>query len=165
MWEIKKHFKDHSAQQRAAKFFLETGLSVRDGEIFCNGVKMSPARIGRELNIDRRTVKATVETIEDSEDLSNIFYDLKATAFLKDVARKIDAGLIEIIPDDPQGVGILAGVANKIADMGISIRQCITEDPEFTEEAKLYVITESPVPAEVVEDIKEIDGVVSVVVY
>ncbi|MEF8873855.1 MAG: amino acid-binding ACT domain protein [Candidatus Thermoplasmatota archaeon] len=165
MWEIRKHFEDYSAQQRIAKFFLETGLSVKDGEIYCNGVKMSPSQIGRVLDVDRRTVGATVETIEDSEELSKIFSELKATAFFKEVARDIDAGLIEIIPEDPHGVGILAQVATKIADIGISIRQCITEDPEFTEEAKLYVITESSVPAEVVEDIKKVEGVESVVVY
>ncbi|MBS3816756.1 MAG: amino acid-binding ACT domain protein [Candidatus Thermoplasmatota archaeon] len=165
MWEIRKHFEDYSARQRTAKFFLETGLSVKEGEVYCNGVEMSPSRIGRVLDVDRRTVGATVKTIEDSEELSKIFSELKATAFFKEVARDIDAGLIEIIPEDPHGVGILAQVATKIADIGISIRQCITEDPEFTEEAKLYVITESSVPAEVVEDIKEVEGVESVVVY
>ncbi|MEF8832417.1 MAG: amino acid-binding ACT domain protein [Candidatus Thermoplasmatota archaeon] len=165
MWEIRKHFKDHSAQQKVVKFFLETGLSVKDGEIYCNEVKMSPSRIGRVLDIDRRTVGAAVDTIESSEELSRIFSELKATAFYKEVAQNIDAGLIEIIPDDPHGVGILAGVAREISDFGISIRQCITEDPEFTEEAKLYVITESPVPGEVVDDIKDEEGVESVIVY
>ncbi|MFW5945389.1 MAG: amino acid-binding ACT domain protein [Candidatus Natronoplasma sp.] len=165
MWEIKKHFKDYSAQQRTAKFFLETGLSVKDDEVFCNGVKMSPSRIGRVLDVDRRTVGATIETIDQSEELSRIFSKLRATAFYKEVARDIDAGMIEIIPEDPHAVGILARVATKIADIGISIRQCITEDPEFTEEAKLYVITESPVPGELVDDIKRVKGVESVVIH
>jgi len=165
MWEIKKHFKDHSVQQQIVKFFLETGLSVKNGKIYCNEVEMSPSRIGRVLDVDRRTVGAAVNTIESSEKLSQIFSELKATAFLKDVARNIDAGLIEIIPDDPHGIGILAGVATKISDFGISIRQCITEDPEFTEEPKLYVITESPVPGDVVDDIKQEDGVESVIIY
>jgi len=165
MWEIKKHFEDSSAQKRTAKFLLETGLSVDDGEIYCNGVKMSPLRIGRVLGVDRRTVRATANTIEENEELSQLFSKLRATAFFREVARDTDAGLIEIIPEDPQGVGILAGVTDKIADMGISIRQCITEDPEFAEEAKLYVITESPIPGEGVDDIKGSDGVERVIVY
>ncbi|MBS3781153.1 MAG: amino acid-binding ACT domain protein [Candidatus Thermoplasmatota archaeon] len=165
MWEIKEHFKDYSAQQRTAKFLLETGLNVKDGEIYCNGVKMSPSRIGRVLDVDRRTVGATVDTIENSDELSKIFSKLRATAFYKEIAKEIDAGLIEIIPDDPHTVGILAGVATKISEMDISIRQCITEDPEFTEEAKLYVITESPVPGDLVDDIKNVEGVESVVIH
>lgn len=165
MLEIREYFEENPAQERVAKFFLETGLSVRDGEVYCNEVKMSPSRIGRVLDVDRRTVGAAVETIESSEELSRIFSKLKATTFFKDVAREIDAGLIEIIPEDPHGVGILAQVAKEISDFGISIRQCITEDPEFTEEAKLYVITESSVPGEVVDDIKKVEGVESVILY
>lgn len=165
MLEIREYFEDNPAQERVAKFFLETGLAVKDGEVYCNEVKMSPSKIGRVLDVDRRTVGAAVDTIESSEELSRIFSKLKATAFFKNVARKIDAGLIEIIPEDPHGVGILAQVAKEISDFGISIRQCITEDPEFTEEAKLYVITESSVPGEVVDDIKKVEGVESVILY
>lgn len=165
MWQIKKYFKESTAQQKIAKFFLETGLSVKNGDVYCNGVKLSPLRIGRVLGVDRRTVKATIETIENNEELSKIFSRLKSTAFFKDVATEIDLGLIEIIPEDPHGVGILAEVATKIAQIGLSIRQCITEDPEFTEKAKLYVITDSPVPMDAVDDIKKVAGVKSVVVY
>ncbi|MFW6305636.1 MAG: hypothetical protein ACOC1V_07650 [Candidatus Saliniplasma sp.] len=165
MWEIKKHFKNYSAQQRTAKFFLESGLSVKNNNVYCNGVQMSSSRIGRVLDVDRRTVDATINTIENNEELSKIFKNLRATAFFKEVARDIDAGLIEIIPDDPHGVGILSGVTNKISELGISIRQCITEDPELTEDAKLYVITESRVPMDAVDDIKKVPGVKSVVVY
>ncbi len=165
MWEIKKHFKNYSAQQRTAKFFLESGLSVKDDNVYCNGVKMSSSRIGRVLDVDRRTVDATINTIQNNEELSKIFENLRATAFFKEVARDIDAGLIEIIPYDPHGVGILSGVTNKISEMEISIRQCITEDPEFTEEPKLYIITESSVPMDAVDDIKKVPGVKSVVVH
>ncbi len=126
---------------------------------------MSPLRIGRELGIDRRTVGSTIDIIEETEELSEIFKNLRATAFFKDVAMNMDMGLIEIIPDDPHGVGILAGVTEKIADLGLSIRQCITDDPEFMEEPKLYVITESPVPMDAVEEIKEVRGIKSVTVY
>lgn len=165
MWQIREHFKEYSAQGRIAKFLLKSGLRVDDGEIECNGVSMSPLRIARELGVDRRTVNATVETIENSDELSTIFSNLKSTAFLKELVPKIDAGMIEIIPDDPHGVGILAGVTQKIADFDISVRQCITEDPEFVEEAKLYVITESSVPMKALDEIKEVGGVKSVVIY
>ncbi len=165
MFQIKKYFKEYSAQERIARFLLESGLRVENGDIKCNGVVMSPLRIARSLDVDRRTVNAAVKTIENSEELSTIYSNLQATAFLKDLAPKIDAGLIEIIPDDPHGVGILAGVTGKIADHDVSVRQCITEDPEFAEEAKLYIITESPVPMDAVDEIKNVDGVKSVVLY
>ncbi len=165
MLPIREYFKNNPAQEKVAKFLLETGLSVKNGDIYCNGVKMSPARIGRTLDIDRRTVNKAIETIEKNEELNRIFQNLEATAFYGDVAPKIDAGMIEIIPDDPHGVGILAGVSEIIAELGLSIRQSITEDPEFTEEARLFVITESKVPMEAVEKINQVEGVKSVTIY
>ncbi len=165
MKRIKEYFKGYSGQDKVARFFIETGLSVKDNGVYCNGVQMSPSRIGRYLDIDRRTVVATIETIEENSELRDIFKHLRATAFFKDVASDIDAGLIEIIPTDPHTTGILTGVAKIIADLGISIRQSITEDPEFKEEAKLFVITESPVPMEAVQDIMKIKGVLSVTIY
>ncbi|MFW6040965.1 MAG: amino acid-binding protein [Elusimicrobiota bacterium] len=165
MFRIKDYFDDYISQQKVAKFLLETGLKVEGGKIYCNDVQMSPLRISRVLDMDRRTINATVKTIESNEDLKRIFENLRATAFLADVAQEIDAGLIEVIPEDPHGVGILSGVADIIADLDISIRQCITEDPEFTEEAKLYVITESSVPMHAVERIKDVQGVKSVTIY
>ncbi len=165
MKKIKEYFKDYSGQEKVVRFFIETGLSVKDNGVYCNGVKMSPSRIGRFLDIDRRTVVATVETIEGTPELRGIFKHLRATAFFKDIASDIDAGLIEIIPTDPHATGILTGVAKIIADLDISIRQSITEDPEFKEEAKLFVITESSVPMDAVKDIMKVEGVLSVTIY
>ncbi|MFP4051560.1 MAG: amino acid-binding ACT domain protein [Thermoplasmata archaeon] len=165
MLQIKEYFNKYSSQKKIAKFLLETGLSVRDGEIYCNGIQMSPLRISRVLNVDRRTVNSTIETIEDHEDLKKIFENLKATAFYGEVVKDIDAGMIEIVPTDPHGVGILAGVTSIIAEQSISVRQCITEDPEFAEEPKLLVITEDAIPMEILKEIREVDGVERVVLY
>ncbi len=165
MLEIKEYFSKYSSQKKIAKFLLETGLSVNDGEIYCNGIQMSPLRISRVLDVDRRTVNSTIETIEEHDDLNKIFKNLKATAFYGEVVKEIDAGMIEIVPTDPHGVGILAGVTSIIADHGVSVRQCITEDPEFTEEPKLFVITEDNIPMDTLEKIREVDGVERVVLY
>ncbi len=165
MLEIKEYFSKYSSQKKIAKFLLETGLSVKDGEIYCNGIQMSPLRISRVLDVDRRTVNSTIETIEEHDDLNKIFKNLKATAFYGEVVKEIDAGMIEIVPTDPHGVGILAGVTSIIADHGVSVRQCITEDPEFTEEPKLFVITEDNIPMDTLEKIREVDGVERVVLY
>ncbi len=165
MKKVKEYFKEYSGQEKVAKFLIETGLSVVDGDVYCNGVKMSPSKIGRMLEVDRRTVTATVDTIENTPDLSEVFSHLKATAFFKDVAMNTDAGLIEVIPTDPHKTGILAGISKIISDLGISIRQSITEDPEFKEEPKLFVITESTVPMDAVDEMRNVEGVLSVTIF
>jgi len=43
-----------------------------------------------------------------------------------------------------------------IADREVSIRQAITEDPEFTDEPKLYVITDEPIPGDLLTDLKDL---------
>ena len=165
MFPIGDYFQNLESQKKVARFLLETGLRVEEGNIYCNGVKMSFSRIAKKLDMDRRTVKATIDTIESNEELELIFNNLKSTAFFDELAQNISAGLIVIVPTDPHKVGILAGVSSIIANIDISIRQCITEDPEFTEEPKLYIITESSVPMEAMEKIKKIQGVKSVTIY
>ncbi|MEF8874847.1 MAG: hypothetical protein V5A88_09310 [Candidatus Thermoplasmatota archaeon] len=165
MWRIQKYFQRYSSQEKVAKFLLETGLSVKDGEIYCNEILMSPVRISRAIGVDRRTVKATIDRIEENEELSEIYGNLKATAYFGDVAQEIDAGLIEIIPVSADEPGIIAGVTRILADLDVVVRQCITREIEFHEEGKIFMITDTSVPMEAVEKIKEVDGVKSVTIY
>ncbi|MBS3815958.1 MAG: hypothetical protein KGY76_00145 [Candidatus Thermoplasmatota archaeon] len=165
MWRIKKHFQNYSSQQKVAKFLLETGLKVKDGKIYCNEILMSPVRISRVLDVDRRTVNATIKTIQENEELYNIYSNLKTTAFFGEVAREIDAGLIEIIPTSAEEPGIIAGVTQILADLDVIVRQCITREIEFHEKAKIFITTDTSVPMEAVERIKEIKGVKSVTIY
>ncbi|MFP4609200.1 MAG: hypothetical protein ACLFNY_06435, partial [Candidatus Aenigmatarchaeota archaeon] len=133
--------------------------------IYCNEILMSPVRIARAIGVDRRTVKATIDRIEKNEELSKIYGNLKATAYFGEVAQKIDAGLIEIIPVSADEPGIIAGVAGILGELDVVVRQCITQEIEFHEEAKVFMITDSSVPMEAVEKIKDVDGVKSVTIY
>jgi hypothetical protein len=46
-----------------------------------------------------------------------------------------------------------------IADHGISMRQTVSEDPEFAVDPKLYIITEEPLPGDLLNAIRELDYV------
>jgi predicted regulator of amino acid metabolism with ACT domain len=166
MWQaIRDHFRDYPAQEKVARLFLETGLCVRKGKIYCNDIEVPPLRVARVAGVDRRAVVSTVSTIMKSKDMSGVFGNLRATAFFKDVAPAIGAGLIVIIPTDAGESGIMSGVAKVISDLGISVRQSIAEDPEFSENAKLFIITAKPVPMKAMEKIKSVKGVKSVIIY
>ena len=69
MFPIGDYFQNLESQKKVARFLLETGLRVEEGNIYCNGVKMSFSRIAKKLDMDRRTVKATIDTIESNEEL------------------------------------------------------------------------------------------------
>jgi len=165
MWSaLKKHFKGFPAQQKVARLMIEYGLSVRSGKVLCADIEVPALRIGKALGIDRRVVNATIKTIESNKELKGVFENLKPIAFFRDIVKPMGWSIVEIIPEDPAMPGILAGVSRIIADEGISIRQAITEDPEFSDNAGLFIICEEHVPSSVVGKIRHVAGVKSVVI-
>jgi len=61
--------------------------------------------------------------------------------------------------------GILADVATIIATNNIRIRQAIVDDFEFTEEPRLYIITEKQIPGTLLSTIRNARGVKAVLIY
>ncbi len=165
MLRIREYFKHDDLQKKVAKFFLESGLCIENGEIYCNGARIPRESIAEGLDVDGWVVDDTIDLIEDHIDLKEIFRNLRATAYYGRIAEQIDAGVIEITPSDPHGIGILAGVTKIITDFDISIRQCLTEDSELKEDPKLIVITENTVPIDALEKIRKVNGVERVDLY
>ncbi|MCL4346648.1 MAG: ACT domain-containing protein [Candidatus Thermoplasmatota archaeon] len=157
--KIVMEFGAYPSQSKVARAMLQFGFSVRDGNIYCGEVKLSDVSIARALGVDRRVVKATARTISDSRELSKFFRYLKPVANLKDAGPEIGWSTIEITPDDADKPGILADVSRIIADAGISIRQAIVEDPELSENPKLYVVTSSEVPSGLIPVLRRAKGV------
>lgn len=162
---LSMHFSKYPSQKKVARLMLKYGLRVAEGKAWCGDVEITDTALGRAAGVDRRVAKATVETIESKPKLKKLFSSLKPTALLIDTAPIMGWNSIEIIPDDPHEPGILADVAGVMADSSISIRQALVEDPELSEEPRLYVITESPVPPEMIPKIKECRGVKSIIIH
>lgn len=165
MLRIRDYFKQDDLRKIVAKFFIESGLSVEKGEIYCNGARIPIGSIAEQLDVDEWVVEDTIDLIEEHIDLREIFRNLRSTAYFGKIAEQIDAGVIEITPEDPHGIGILAGVTKIIADYDISIRQCLTEDSELKEDPKLIVITEDTIPIEALEKIRKVKGIDRIDLY
>jgi predicted regulator of amino acid metabolism with ACT domain len=166
MWkQISNYFGRYPSQARVAKLLLEQGLSVRDGRIYSGDVEVGDVAVGKAAGVDRRIVRATVHTIETSSDLLRVFSKLRPICFLKDVAPEMGWSAIEIIPSNAGAPGIIADVTGVIASAGISIRQTLVTDPDLSTEPRLYVITESAVPADLIPRLKTCRGVKSIVIY
>lgn len=165
MWEtLTRYFQRYPAQSRVAQKLLTHGFAVRDDGVYSGDVAISDTALARACKVDRRIINATVETIRKEPDLLKVYSRLLPACLLKDAAPPMRWGVIEILASDAREPGILAHVANVIARRGISIRQAIVDDPDLVEEPRLYVITESPVPMEVITEIREGRGVKSVVI-
>lgn len=166
MWSsLSKYFGRFPSQAKVARLLLEHGLRVHSGAVYCGEIELADSAIGRAAGVDRRIVRATVETIESHQDLISVFGRLRPTALLKDVAPVMGWSAIEIIPANAQTIGIIADVTSVIARAGISIRQAMVSDPDLSAEPRLYVITEAPVPPEIIPEIKSCRGVKSILIH
>jgi hypothetical protein len=163
---VVKSLQDYSERLNVARVLIENGLSIRNGKIFCNEIEIPSIRIGRVAKVDRRTVAETLKMIEETPELKIIFKSLRSAGHsLKEVARHLELGVVEITPVDARTPGILAKSATILAEKGISIRQAIVDDPELSPEPKLTLIAERKIPGELIPEFLKVNGVAKVSVY
>lgn len=167
MWaQVEKEFSGNPAQLKVARVFYKYGLRAKEnGDVLCGDIRVPHVQIAKEAGVDRRAVDSTVETIFENDFLTGIFSSLRPVPFLKGIARQLGLGLIEIIPTDATQKGIISEVTDVISDHGLSVRQSITDDPYFVAQPKLTVITGEPVGGDVVEELRELPSVDSLIVY
>ena len=167
MWKrVVEYLKGYPERLSVARILIENGLSVRNGKIYCNEIEIPPVRVGRVAKVDRRTVAETIRAIEKNPELRVIFGGIRSAGLsLKEVARYLNLGVVEITPVDARIPGILAKSASLIAESKISIRQAIVDDPELSPEPKLTLIAEKKIPGELIPKFLRIEGVAKVSVY
>jgi hypothetical protein len=167
MWSnVKKHFEGHPERLRVARVLIENGLSARDGKIYLNEIEIPPVRVARAAGVDRRTVKEALNAIRSDRELRPIFEAIRSAGLsLKEIAKHLDLGVVEIEVDDPKTPGILANSAMILAKNGLSVRQAIVDDPELSPEPKLTLIAEKKIPGTLIPDILNVKGVAKVSVY
>jgi hypothetical protein len=167
MWNnIKKYMENYPERLKVARILVENGLSVKNSKIYLNEIEISPVRVARVAEVDRRTVKETLNAIKANRELRLIFESLKSAGHsLKEVARHLNLGVVEITPVDAKIPGILANSTMILAKNGLSIRQAIVDDPELSPEPKLTLIVEKKIPGELILKFLKIHGVAKVSVY
>jgi predicted regulator of amino acid metabolism with ACT domain len=167
MWSnINSYLKEYPERLKVARVLVENGLSVRNRGIYLNEIEVPPVRIARVAGVDRRTVKETLVAINANRELRLIFESLRSAGHsLKEVAKHIDLGVVEITPVNAKIPGILANCATLLAENGLSIRQAIVDDPELSPEPKLVFIVEKRIPGELISKFLNVNGVAKVAVY
>ena len=158
--EIMGKFEGSPSQQAVIRLLLERGFSVNDdGRVVSGGIEIPNTGIAREIDVDRRVVDSTTTDILDDDELRRIFQNISSIPSLMDLAPVLDLSVLTVEPNDAERPGIVAEVTGLLADRGISIRQTVTEDPEFTDEPLLYVVTDDPVPGDLLNELSALDFV------
>ncbi|EMA45152.1 hypothetical protein [Halobiforma nitratireducens] len=158
--EIMEKFEGSPSQQAVIRLLLERGFSVNDdGRVVSGGIEIPNTGIAREIDVDRRVVDSTTDAILEDPELRRIFQNISQVPSLMDLAPVLDLTVLSIAVDDPEQEGIVAGITGTLADNDISIRQTISEDPEFTDEPRLYLVTDEALPGEVITELRDLEFV------
>ncbi|MBS3761026.1 MAG: amino acid-binding protein [Halodesulfurarchaeum sp.] len=158
--EIMKKFEDSPSQQQVIRLLLERGFSVNDeGRVVSGGIEIPNTGIAREIGVDRRVVDATTDAILADEELRRIFQNISAIPSLMDLAPVLDLTVLTVTVDDAEDSGIVAAVTGAISDRDITIRQVISDDPEFSDQPQLYLITDKALPGDLINEIRDLDFV------
>ncbi len=167
MWNtIKKHLENYPERLKVARILVENGLSIKNSKIYLNEIEIPVIRIARVAGVDKRTVNETIKTIKANRELRQIFEGLRSAGHsLKEIAKHLELGVVEITPVDARIPGILANSAIILAKNGLSIRQAIVDDPELSPEPKLTLIVEKKIPGELIPEFLKVKGVAKVSVY
>ena len=166
LWQkTKNFFQESPSQLKVAKLLVETGLRIgNDGKIYCGEIEVPATKIASALNIDRRVVREMTKAILKTEELKNLFMNLKpAGSLLRDVAKFLGYGVVEIRAS-PAAIGIIAEATALIAKEGISVRQILAEDAEIYPDPKLTLITDRPIPGELLPKFLKISTVKQVTI-
>ncbi|MDH7594053.1 MAG: regulator of amino acid metabolism, contains ACT domain protein [Methanomicrobiales archaeon] len=164
MWaEIMGRFADSPAQARVVRFLLENGFGVSArGRVTCNGVEIPSTHVGKATGTDRRVVDTTVKRILEDRVLSKIFINMRVTPDLSQVADSLGLTVLTILPRDASEKGIIGAAVGVLHDHDLNIRQIFVTDPYFSEQPKLVIILDGPLPVGVVEEIRALPQIRSV---
>jgi hypothetical protein len=158
--EIMQKFEGSPSQQAVIRLLLERGFSVNDdGRVVSGGIEIPNTQIAREIDVDRRVVDSTTDAILADEQLRRIFQNISSIPSLMDLAPVLDLSVLTVEVTDADEPGIVATVTSLLAEEGISIRQTISEDPEFTDDPRLYLITDGDVPGDLLNELKNLEFV------
>jgi predicted regulator of amino acid metabolism with ACT domain len=166
MWsDIIHEFADSPSQSRVVRFLLENGFGVtEDGRISCNGIEVSATAVAKAIGSDRRVVDSTAHRILDRPMLREIFINMRATPDLSHVAEALGYSVITVLPKNASERGIVGATVRVLSDHLLSIRQIFVTDPHLSEEPKLVIIVEEPLPSGVVEKIRALPQVKQVII-
>ncbi|SHH11097.1 amino acid-binding protein [Halobaculum gomorrense] len=161
--EILGKFEGSPGQQAVVRLLLARGFSVNEeGRVVSGGIEIPDTGIAREAGVDRRVVDATTTAIREDEELRRIFANITSVPSLMDLAPVLGLTVLTVEVGDPDAAGIVAEITGLLADAGLPLRQVLSDDPEFADDPKLYLITDEELPGDLLVSIRELPYVRSV---
>jgi predicted regulator of amino acid metabolism with ACT domain len=150
-----KFFKE-DLHSNIANTLYERGLSIKDGKIYATDVEVQYQKIADLLEIDRRTVKETITEIESSEELNQIFKNIRSVPLLREHTK--DWCLLQIPSTDAEKSGIISQITQIVANHGISIIQIHADNFNYSSQPTLSIVlsvNHPTVTSSIIEDLQK----------
>lgn len=167
MWETLKYkFEKYPARMNVANKMVELGLHIgEDQKIYCGNLKIGTSSLAKAANVERKAIKPTIDFILDDEELSTIFKNiLPGGTLLKNIAKNLGLGALEI-ETSYENTGMLSTVSELISKANIDIRQAYASDTDLEKNPTLTIITEKPIPSNMIPRFLKIKGIKRVSLY
>lgn len=162
---IEQKFSKFHSQKLVVLKILEYGLRVEGEKVMCNDIEIELRSLAKICQVDLRAVKAAIGNIESDKKLSKIFQNLKSTIHLGRVAPFLGFGELVIEPYNARDYGIIYQTAEVLWKHKVSIKQAIGDDPDLESDPKLYIITDSSIPASIIPELKKSSKIKGVTIY
>ncbi len=161
--QIMQKFEGSPSQQAVIRLLLERGFSVNEeGRVVSGGIEIPYTGIARETGVDRRVVDSTTDAILEDEQLRRIFKNISQVPSLMDLAPVLDLTVLTVAVTDAGHHGIVAEITGLLAEYELPIRQIITEDPEFTDAPRLYLVLDDELPGTLLNELNNLSYVRSI---
>ena len=160
---IMEKFEGSPGQQSVVKLLLERGFSVNeDGRVVSGSIEIPNTQVAAEAGVDRRVVDTTTDAVLKDPELERIFRNISQIPSLMDLAPLLDLTVLTIAVRSATESGIIAEITGRLAEHDITIRQAVSEDPEFTDQPRLHIITEQQVPGDLLTELSDLEFVRSI---
>jgi hypothetical protein len=153
--EIMEKFEGSPSQQAVVRLLLERGFSVNDeGRVVSGGIEIPNTQIAGEIGVDRRVVDSTTDALLADDELRRIFQNISAVPSLMDLAPVLDLTVVTVEVGNADAPGLVADVTGLVAEEGLTIRQVLSDDPEFADDPKLYIILDEEPSGELLKAVR-----------
>jgi len=161
---VEEYFKNFPARKKVAELLVQLGISVRNSKLYIGDVDVPVNSVAEVAGVNRKIVYHTIEFIEKTYELRNIFERLEPKLSLAQVAPIMGWEVLEIEFKKPKYGCILEQIFRILSDTSCEIRQIVGER-ENMERSRLIIVLEKPVDIEAVGKIRGLEGVETITLH
>jgi len=161
---VEEYFKNFPARKKVAELLVELGISIRNSKLYIGDVDVPVNSVAQVAGVNRKIVYHTIEFIEKTYELRNIFERFEPKLSLAKVAPIMGWEVLEIEFKKPKYGCILEQIFRILSDTSCEIRQVLGER-EGINGSKLIIILEKPVNIDAVGKIRGLEGVETITLH